>query len=568
VVFVSCFDRPIRSQGQAQVLQTQIVQAQVTESDSQQRRGKSQPVVPAQSHTPPTQLWFIGHVTPQPPQLVLVLSALSQPLAILPSQLPQPALHVAIAQLPVAQVAVALVLEQLTPQPPQLVVVLVGVSQPFEALPSQLAKPALHAPSAHEPAEHSAAALAKEHTRPHIPQLDVVPRLASHPSAPLLLQSAKPPLQANPQADALHVVDALGREAHPLPHVEQCEGLLVVLVSQPFAGFPSQLPKPPLQLWTWQLPPPHVATPFATAHALPHAPQWVVLLSAVSQPLAMLPSQLPKPVVQPASAHIPALQDALPLAKEHALPHIPQCVVLLSEVSQPLAMLPSQSPKPLLHVYRQPLIAQLTVALGRAAHALPQAPQLDRSDVRLTHAIPQRVSPLMQPLTHVPLVVLQMGVAPEHARPHAPQFIAVLSDVSQPLAMLPSQLAKSALHDPMRQAPPAHAAVPLAIAQALPHAPQLATSVAVSTHAPPQRVCPEGHPVPHAPPPQMGVAPLQRRPHIPQWVSLLSGVSQPLAAIMSQSPKPAWHAYWHCPAALHEGTMFGRGPHDPHDPPH
>lgn len=298
-----------------------------------------------------------------------------------------------------------------------------------------------------------------------------MPRLASHPSAPLLLQSAKPPLQANPQADALHVVDAFAREAHPLPHAEQCEGLLVVLVSQPFAGFPSQLPKPVVQLCTWQLPPPHVATPLATEHALPHIPQWVVLLSAVSQPLAMLPSQLPKPVVQPASAHVPALHEALPLANEHALPHIPQCVVLLS-------------------------------------------------------------------------------------------------DVSQPLAMLPSQLPKSALHDPMRQAPAAHAAVPLAIAHALPHIPQWATSVAVSTHAPPQRACPEGHPLPHALPPQTGVAPLQRRPHIPQWVSLLSGVSQPLAAIMSQSPKPAWQTYWHCPAALHEGTMFGRGPHDPHEPPH
>lgn len=46
------------------------------------------------------------------------------------------------------------------PQPPQLVAVLVGVSQPFAALASQLPKPPLQAPSAHEPAEHRALALA------------------------------------------------------------------------------------------------------------------------------------------------------------------------------------------------------------------------------------------------------------------------------------------------------------------------------------------------------------------------------------------------------------------------
>jgi len=55
---------------------------------------------------------------------------------------------------------------QTLPQAPQLAVdELVLVSQPFAALPSQLRKPALHAPSWQVPAEHAALALAKAQTR-------------------------------------------------------------------------------------------------------------------------------------------------------------------------------------------------------------------------------------------------------------------------------------------------------------------------------------------------------------------------------------------------------------------
>jgi hypothetical protein len=67
----------------------------------------------------------------------------SQPLASLLSQLSKPPLHDAIWQLPVAQVALALARVQGTPQPPQLLFVLSGVSQPLLGLPSQLWKPPL-----------------------------------------------------------------------------------------------------------------------------------------------------------------------------------------------------------------------------------------------------------------------------------------------------------------------------------------------------------------------------------------------------------------------------------------
>jgi hypothetical protein len=131
-------------QGHAHVLHTQIVHAHVLGFHSQQRRFEPQPVPPAQSQNPSMQLCPALHVTPQPPQLLELVSGVSQPLASLPSQLPKPALHVPIAHEPLAHVAVALGREQLTPQPPQLLVVVRGVSQPLLMSPSQFPLPAVH----------------------------------------------------------------------------------------------------------------------------------------------------------------------------------------------------------------------------------------------------------------------------------------------------------------------------------------------------------------------------------------------------------------------------------------
>jgi hypothetical protein len=80
---------------------------------------------------------------PQPPQFERVLSGVSQPFMGLPSQLPKPALQLAIPQVPAVHVPVAFAGAHLMPQPPQFERVLSGVSQPFMGLPSQLPKPAL-----------------------------------------------------------------------------------------------------------------------------------------------------------------------------------------------------------------------------------------------------------------------------------------------------------------------------------------------------------------------------------------------------------------------------------------
>ena len=67
----------------------------------------------------------------------------SQPLESTPSHDEKPLLHEEIAQVPVAQVAVAFAREQPMPQPLQFVVVRMLVSQPLTTLLSQLWNPVL-----------------------------------------------------------------------------------------------------------------------------------------------------------------------------------------------------------------------------------------------------------------------------------------------------------------------------------------------------------------------------------------------------------------------------------------
>ena len=68
-----------------------------------------------------------------------VSSSRSHPLDSLASQLARPGSHAATTHVPVAQVSVASGMSHTTPQPPQLLSDVAGVSQPFGAFPSQLA---------------------------------------------------------------------------------------------------------------------------------------------------------------------------------------------------------------------------------------------------------------------------------------------------------------------------------------------------------------------------------------------------------------------------------------------
>lgn len=142
--------------------------------------------------------------------------------------------------------------------------------------------------------------------------------------------------------------------------------------------------------------------------------------------------------------------------------------------------------------------AQPLVAACGSAHARPQPPQCDGSTV----------------------------VSAQKAAPAAPQVA--------------SGAAHVAPHAPPEQTWPA--------AQAVPQLPQCAPSVAVLTSQPSagsrlQSAYPAAQAVStHAPAVQAVVAcgSAQARPQAPQWAALVAvGISQPLAADPSQSPKPA-----------------------------
>jgi hypothetical protein len=73
-------------------------------------------------------------------------------------------------------------------------------------------------------------------------------------------------------------------------------------------------------------------------------PQLLMELSAVSQPLGRLVSQSPKPLEHD-GAHVEPTQLTLPCALVHGLVQLPQCAALVASVtSQPLLTVPSQSP--------------------------------------------------------------------------------------------------------------------------------------------------------------------------------------------------------------------------------
>jgi hypothetical protein len=270
-------------------------------------------------------------------------------------------------------------------------------------------------------------------------------------------------------------------------------------VSQPFARFPSQFPKPAAHR-SWHVPLMHNAAELGPAgQTLPHAPQFRTLDEiAVSQPFNGSPSQLPKPPLH-ASEHVPPTHRAVPFAPPgHATPQRPQCAgFIVSAVSQPLASIVSQLPKPRLHVEPQALAVQVGLALGRAGQVIPQPPQLAGSVAGVTQLAPQSICVAPHVDTHMPTIGSHT-VPAAHGRPQAPQFAGLLRAASQPFDAFMSQSAKPGRH-------------------VNPHAPRSHVGVAFGRG---------GHAFPQAP---------QLR------ASLSSTASHPFAAIASQSPAPARH---------------------------
>ena len=306
------------------------------------------------TQVPIWQVWPPGQARAQPPQLLLsVLTLTSQPLATALSQLRNPGVQAATVHAPAAQPAVPLITVQGRLHPPQCAtVVLVLVSQPLVALPSQLPSPALHA------------------------RLQTPPR-----------QLAVPPVlgQRLPQPTAA--------PGPPMPQLFTSDS---VVTSQPLVSTPSQLPRPTehTTVEMRHMPPPQtaVAPVGGAGQRVPQPPQLVMSPIAVftSQPLAGLPSQSAKPALQAPRAHRPAAQVAAALAKLQRLPHTPQFIASAEvATSQPLAARLSQLPKPSRQLARvQARAVQPETAPG-SMHWLLQALQLLGSLVRSRQVLPQ-----------------------------------------------------------------------------------------------------------------------------------------------------------------------------------
>jgi hypothetical protein len=123
------------------------------------------------------------HALPHAPQFcTLFVVAVSQPLATLASQLPNPAAQ-RMLHTPDAQDATPFVVSQARPQPPQFFALAsTFVSHPFDATPSQSAYGARHDVISHLPVAQLAFAFGRMHCWPQAPQFSAVVRSASHPS--------------------------------------------------------------------------------------------------------------------------------------------------------------------------------------------------------------------------------------------------------------------------------------------------------------------------------------------------------------------------------------------------
>lgn len=215
----------------------------------------------------PQQLSPAGHALPQAPQLLLSAWRLaSQPLAGLPSQSAKPGKQVTIWHFPPVHIGIPLFAEQAFPQAPQLLRSFwILVSQVAVRYPLQLAKPALQVPTVHWPPKQMPVPFGTGgQTFPQAPQLFTsLPRLVQVP-----LQAVCPAGQVVWHAPFEHCMPP----GHALPHAPQLLESVCRFVSQPFAGLPSQLPKPALQTMR-QLPPLHEAVPLVEEHAVPQDPQ-------------------------------------------------------------------------------------------------------------------------------------------------------------------------------------------------------------------------------------------------------------------------------------------------------
>jgi hypothetical protein len=262
---------------------------------------------------PITQLLPGAQVTPQKPQLLgSLLSSTHTPpqltvgaWQIMPPQAPPPSVNS--QQAPFWQTLKPG--GQTTPQPPQLLMSLVVSTQVVPAL-QQVSTPGQPV-IVQFPVVIVQKPLTQEsppgQTLPQKPQLlGSLPVLTSQPSGILPSQSAKPGLQAViAQAALWHEVDPLGTGPQAMPQPPQLLSSAVTLAQRtPQQTCVPGQPVAPQGPTHW---PPEQLSP--AGQTFPQAPQLLGSTPvSTSQPLATMPSQLPKPARQAPMLHAPDAQ--------------------------------------------------------------------------------------------------------------------------------------------------------------------------------------------------------------------------------------------------------------------
>jgi hypothetical protein len=212
--------------------------------------------------------------------------------------------------------------------------------------------------------------------------------------------------------------------------------------------------------------------------------------------------------------------------------------------------------------------------VSAAGHALAHMPQLFWSDMSVEQVPLQLLWPDGHPLVHANVApdALQTDVAPEQPAPQLAQFDVVPRAVAQPVPVLPQSANPAAHvyeHFPAEQARPV-ALTCVSCAQAVPHAPQLLTSVPRTlTHVPLQSVWPEGQlhvPALHVCPP------LQACPQLPQLaLSVCLFVQAPLqrsgSAAVGHWQVPFWQVSYDGHAMTHVPQWFESDVRRAHVPP-
>jgi len=283
----------------------------------------------------------------------------------------------------------------------------------------------LHAPITHVPDTQLADAFGNEQAIPQVPQwLTFEPRLISQPFAGTVSQLPKPALHVlSEHVLAVQTAEAFAYE-HAVPHAPQLLTLFVRLVSHPFTGLLSQSPRPAEHVVVMQTPDEQPGAPPIPTQTFPHEPQLVTLvLMLVSQPSAAVPLQFPKPELHVEITQVPAEQPATAFANVQAVLQLPHRVGSVFRLaSHPSADIALQSPYPEVHENPHVVPSHVAFEFVGTEQAVHDAPHVLTLEL-LAQAPPQLWYPALQEMPQlVPLQVAMPLLGTLHATHELPQL--------------------------------------------------------------------------------------------------------------------------------------------------